>query len=266
MAQSCDGYLRTSVFNTCVAGVFALGIFASYIPQQVVIIRRKTIEGISPYFLLLMNTGSALSFANILILSNGAFDCCKNQLTPFYCLSSLMGFFQIGAASLAPLLTLLLAVKFNGGNKQILWVANTVLLIDATLLLLAILNGSRELATLLGMGALMAGLVQYLPQIWTTYCLKHTGSLSLLTMLIQVPGGYLWCLSLATRHDSHWSTWISLFMSATLNLILFLMGIYYNSRDKPEGLRPMSPLQSPVYGATDLREGADTALNLENEA
>lgn len=266
MGQACEEYLRTSVLNTCTAGIFAIGIFASYIPQQVIIIRRKTIEGISPYFLLLMNMGSILSFTNIIILSNGAFECCRTRLTPFYCISSLMGLFQIAAGFAAPLLTLALAMKFNGGNPKILLVGKAVLLFDSILMLLVYFASSRSLATIFGMGALIVGLIQYLPQIWTTYCLKHTGSLSLITMLIQVPGGYLWCLSLATRHGSHWSTWISLFMAATLNFILFLMGIYYNSRGKPEGLRPMSPLQSPAYGATVNEDNIDNTISVEHEA
>ena len=46
-------------------------------------------------------------------------------------------------------------------------------------------------ANFLGIMSAALAAVQYIPQIWTTYLLKHAGSLSILMMCIQTPGGFL---------------------------------------------------------------------------
>lgn len=70
--------------------------------------------------------------------------------------------------------------------------------------------------------------IQYLPQIWTTFTLKHVGSLSIPMMLIQTPGGFLFAGSLASRLGVEgWSTWGVYLVTGTLQGCLLGMGIYY---------------------------------------
>lgn len=53
------------------------GLFLSYLPQWIRIVRHKNSEGFSPLFLLLGATSSASSLGNIVTLQWGQVACCK---------------------------------------------------------------------------------------------------------------------------------------------------------------------------------------------
>ena len=69
----------------------------SYLPQHARIIKRRTSEGISPYFVLLGTTSATSAFANILLLPQSRQDvaCCK-ELETFHCVAGLLGIAQLG--------------------------------------------------------------------------------------------------------------------------------------------------------------------------
>lgn len=84
------------------------------------------------------------------------------------------------------------------------------------------------------MGAILAA-IQYLPQIWTTYHLKHVGSLSIPMMCIQTPGGFLFAGSLFARlGTAGWSAWGIILMTATMQGTLLAMAIYYEIRARKQ--------------------------------
>lgn len=88
-------------------------------------------------------------------------------------------------------------------------------------------------ANVLGvMAAILAG-VQYVPQIWTTYRLKHVGSLSIPMMCIQTPGGFLFAASLYARLGmAGWSTWFIYILTAIMQGSVLVMGVYYELRNR----------------------------------
>lgn len=69
----------------------------SYLPQHARIIKRRSSEGISPYFVLLGTTSATSAFANILLLPQSRQDvaCCK-ELETFHCIAGLLGIAQLG--------------------------------------------------------------------------------------------------------------------------------------------------------------------------
>jgi hypothetical protein len=76
-------------------------------------------------------------------------------------------------------------------------------------------------------GAILAA-IQYMPQIWTTYHLKHVGSLSIPMMCIQTPGGFLFAGSLFARLGwGGWSSWGIFLLTAFMQGILLSLAIYY---------------------------------------
>lgn len=86
-------------------------------------------------------------------------------------------------------------------------------------------------ANVLGVMAAMLAAVQYLPQIWTTYHLKHVGSLSIPMMCIQTPGGFVFAASLFARLGwGGWSSWGIFVLTATMQGILLYLAIYYEIR------------------------------------
>lgn len=83
-------------------------------------------------------------------------------------------------------------------------------------------------AIILGMMSAGLAAVQYIPQIWTTYRLKHAGSLSIPMMCIQTPGGLLVAASLYFRLGwEGWSTWIIYVLTAAMQGAVLGLCVYY---------------------------------------
>lgn len=254
--MSCDIYANNSFWGTIAAAGFGVGILLSYVPQLVTLVRRQSTEGISPYFLLLMNLGSSFAFANSLVLSRPILSCCQSSISPFDCFGSLLGTLQLFAGFLGPSLILLLALRFEEPSQaskitlsaKIVAIANFI----SWLFVISVTNPKHAhlLATSLGLMALSVGFVQYIPQLYTTFRLQHTGSLSVTMMLFQIPGGFIWCLSLATRRGSHWSTWISTFAAACFQTLLLIVALYYTSRNSVALAGRLTPQPSTLPQST----------------
>jgi uncharacterized protein with PQ loop repeat len=103
-------------------------------------------------------------------------------------------------------------------------------------------------ANVLGVMAALLAAVQYIPQIWTTYHLKHVGSLSIPMMCIQTPGGYVFAGSLFARLGwAGWSSWGIFVLTATMQGVLLSLAIYYEVQAHAAGTEtPKSP--SPLLG------------------
>lgn len=81
------------------------------------------------------------------------------------------------------------------------------------------------------LGALLA-VIQFLPQIWTTWRLQEVGSLSIYSMCIQTPGSFVWVGSLAARLGGEgWSTWGIYLVTGILQGTLLIMSITFEVRD-----------------------------------
>ena len=90
-------------------------------------------------------------------------------------------------------------------------------------------------ANVLGVMAGLLAAVQYIPQIWTTYHLKHVGSLSIPMMCIQTPGGFVFAGSLFARLGwAGWSSWGIFVLTATMQGLLLYMAIYYEIQARKE--------------------------------
>ncbi|GAB7346817.1 hypothetical protein MBLNU459_g1913t1 [Dothideomycetes sp. NU459] len=75
--------------------------------------------------------------------------------------------------------------------------------------------------------------IQYIPQLWTTYKIGHVLSLSITTMIIQVPGAFLFAFSLWLRVGwQGWSTWLIYCVTGLLQGALLGMAIYFSIKDR----------------------------------
>ncbi|KAJ4390064.1 hypothetical protein N0V93_007537 [Gnomoniopsis smithogilvyi] len=273
--------------NLVVSIIIVIGMLISYMPQHYRIIVRGTSEGISPYFVLLGTTSATAGFANILTLPKSIQDagCCK-ELDTFECMAGVLGIVQLGVQWVCfAFVFVLFLVFFRYTNANVseeelemapeeprwqtaVMVATVVLVhILVTVVVSAIivlifpsqLNGWAVFN-----GILAAGLaaVQYIPQIFMTYHLKHVGSLSVPMMCIQTPGGFLFAASLAVRLGwAGWSTWGIFLLTGIMQGILLGMALYYIliGTDTADGPRrpPMPRSLSRVY-ANGLDENTPT--------
>lgn len=267
----CSKMRDPNYVNLVVSIIILLGLVVSYLPQHYRIVSRRTSEGISPLFVLLGTTSATSGFAAILTVEPSRQDiaCCK-QVETFECLAGLLGIAQLGVQWICFSLILVLFLIFfrydqalvpeeELGEEQPDW--RTAILVGAGclvhgLLVIAItgvftiaLPGKLPLwANFLGVMASALAAVQYIPQIRTTYTLKHVGSLSIPMMCIQTPGGFLFAASLFTRLGwEGWSTWSIYILTALMQGCLLVMGIYFEYNKPTEAA--LSPSRSPSYRA-----------------
>ncbi|KAK4098339.1 hypothetical protein N658DRAFT_432214 [Parathielavia hyrcaniae] len=268
----CEELRDLSMVNLIVSIVIVIGMLISYLPQHARIIKRRTSEGISPYFVLLGTTSGTSAFANILLLPKSRQDvaCCK-ELETFHCIAGLLGIAQLGVQWICfTFIFVLFLVFFRYGpdddteiqeleDNQPRW--QTALLVASLTLLhgLAVIVITGVLsavakdylptwANVLGIMATLLAAVQYIPQIWTTYHLKHAGSLSIPMMCIQTPGGYVITASLFARLGwGGWSSWGMFLMTATMQGVLLCLAIYYEIQAHSAATpKPPSPDNAPL--------------------
>lgn len=75
---------------------------------------------------------------------------------------------------------------------------------------------------------------QYLPQMITTIKLKDRGSLSLLMLAIQAPGGFTNSMFMCFGQHEHWTTWVSFLVSALEQFVLLAICLFYTWRKKDD--------------------------------
>ena len=116
-------------------------------------------------------------------------------------------------------------------------VVHALLVIAVTAVLAAVAPAHLSTwANVLGLMAALLAAVQYVPQIYTTYHLKHVGSLSIPMMCMQTPGGLLFAGSLFARLGwGGWSSWGIFLLTAAMQGVLLAMGIYYEVTRAADG-------------------------------
>lgn len=238
----CSVYEGASVANFIFSILITFGIFVSYLPQYYRIYNKKTSEGLSVNFLLLGSCSLIFTFTNIIMISSRARYCCRvGALTLFNCLNSQLNLLQIGLQCTCAILILVLVIIFSKGSvtqdkeeyARIINVGRFVVAHGVVSLLQIIVAFATNRSVLLGLAqfnGLMSTLltvIKYVPQILTTYKLKHPGTLSIGMMCIQTPGGFIFTATLFFTKGSHWSSWVSYFVAATLQGLLLVLCIYY---------------------------------------
>ncbi|ELQ37508.1 PQ loop repeat protein [Pyricularia oryzae Y34] len=239
-SSRCEELRSPGPINLIVSIFILVGMLISYLPQHYRIISRGTSEGISPYFVLLGVTSATSGFANILTLPQSRQDvtCCKD-LDTFHCLAGLLGIAQLGVQWICfAVILVLFLVFFRYGDTTI--------------------PDEEELpdeAQPKWQTAVMVAVI------WTTYHLKHVGSLSIPMMCIQTPGGYLFAGSLFARLGwAGWSSWGIFLLTATMQGVLLCMGIYYEISRGKEKARAEATNGTHPHGDSEDSERDDDPL------
>lgn len=87
-----------------------------------------------------------------------------------------------------------------------------------------------RVGTVLGTACGFFVIVQYLPQFITTCKLKDNGSLSLLLLCIQAPGGTANALFMWLGQGDDWSTWISILGASIQQFVLLALCLFYKCK------------------------------------
>lgn len=108
-----------------------------------------------------------------------------------------------------------------------------VTLIASIIFVSALSSYAQRWANFLGFVSSGMALIQYMPQIYYTYHLGDVKSLSLLTMLIQIPGSFLFAFSLWLHVGwEGWSAWAQCIVTAVLQCTLFVLAMYYTVQQR----------------------------------
>lgn len=243
----CKTYDNASVVNFIFSLLITGGIFVSYLPQYFRIYKKQTSEGLSVSFLLLGSCLSIFTFTNIIMISSRARYCCRiGALTLFNCINSQLNLIQIGLQCTCAIMILVLVIVFTRGSlkqdreeyKRIIHVGRLVLIHGVALVIQIIIAFTTNRSVLLslaqinGLMSTLLTVIKYVPQIVTTYKLKHPGTLSIGMMCIQTPGGFIFTATLFFTKGSHWSSWVSYLVAALLQGTLLLLCIYYEYINK----------------------------------
>ncbi|ORY65179.1 ATP synthase F0 [Pseudomassariella vexata] len=307
MDGRCDELRKVGYTNFFVSILIIIGILFSYLLQHYRIISRGTSEGISPYFVLLGVTSANSQFGNILVLPQSRADigCCK-EVSPFECAAGLLGIAQIGVQWICfGIILVLFLVFFRREDADVdedeleldpdqpTWrtAIGVAVLCLVHGLFVVIISASFALgapdylgawANVLGIMSAALAAIQYLPQIWITYKLKHAGSLSIPMMCVQTPGGFLFAGSLAARLGwAGWSSWGVYVLTAVMQGIVLTMAIgyewpshqarsltperpAYSRRTTPRGLPSPGPYSAHLQAYAETQEEIEQALDRES--
>lgn len=241
-SEVCHKYEGASVSNFVFLIFITVGIFLSYCPQYYRIYKKRTSEGLSSNFLLLGSSSPLFTMTNIILVSSTARNCCRvGALDTFNCINSQLNLIQIGLQSVCAIMILVLVLIFTKDSikqdkleyEKNLKIGKFIGVHAAVSLLQIIIayatndNVLKSIANVNGLLSTLLTFIKYVPQIYTTYTLKHPGTLSIGMMCIQTPGGALFTATLFFTKGSHWSSWISYFAAFILQGILLTLCIYY---------------------------------------
>lgn len=97
LSEHCQPLAEPGVLTTGLAALLVVGILVSYLPQHAKIIKRRTSEGLSPWWVLLGGLSSIAAIGNILTIPTSRADmACCNELSEGQCFAALLGVLQIG--------------------------------------------------------------------------------------------------------------------------------------------------------------------------
>lgn len=238
----CSVFEGASTINFVFLLLITVGIIISYLPQYRRIYIKRTSEGLSTNFLLLGSSSSIFTVTNIILVSSRARHCCYvGALSFFDCVNSQLNLFQIGTQCTCAILILVFVLMLTRYSiKQdkeeyvrIVKVGKLVGLhavVSMIQIAIGFIGRPKVLTTIANINGLLSALLtmmKYVPQIHTTYKLKHPGTLSIGMMCIQTPGGFVFTMTLFFTKGSHWSSWVSYCVAAVLQGTLLGLCIYY---------------------------------------
>lgn len=108
-------------------------------------------------------------------------------------------------------------------------------------------------ANFLGVQSTILASIQYIPQLYTTWRLKHVGSLSIPMMCIQTPGSFVWAISLAMREGTRWSSWATYVVTGTLQGALLVMCVMWEIQERRARKQVDALVDAVRPGPTDER-------------
>lgn len=110
-------------------------------------------------------------------------------------------------------------------------------------------------ANFLGVQSTILASIQYIPQLYTTWRLKHVGSLSIPMMCIQTPGSFVWAVSLAMREGTRWSSWATYVVTGCLQGALLVMCVIFELSERRDRGKVDELVEALSRGRLERQDG-----------
>ncbi|KAH8891170.1 hypothetical protein GQ53DRAFT_608352, partial [Thozetella sp. PMI_491] len=236
--------------------IVLVGTILSNIPQQYRIARRRSAEGVSSYFLMTGLASATCALVNIVGLSLYIFDCCiSGGLSSYQCSVATMGIAVTCTQWLVMAVIVLIWSIVLPGTKweypdsphdtlaNMVWV-NLICFVHLVLTfgvfgILYVYAPDRQIdyANAQGIISAVIAALQYAPQIWTTWKLKHTGSISIPWLIVQTPGGLAAMTALIGRPGTNWTTWLASIGTFIGQFLLLILCCHWAWKDRKHSVR-----------------------------
>lgn len=239
---------------TVIGTAIFLGTVASVIPQILSIVTRRSSYGINSFTVILTNVSQFLVVVNFVCLHAPDFVGVL-QINISLVLQRFLTFFNIFGLWFGYTFIPFLNMVFFDDNvrgargaaaiskdRRIVRIAMLLILIlclsgIAIPYVLGVLYGFTShqfvrYGEVLGTVCAIVSFVQYLPQIYTTFRLREHGSLSLVMLGIQAPGGMINSMFMWLGQHEHWTTWLSFFVSASEQMFLLITCIIFKIKNR----------------------------------
>eukprot|EP00026_Physarum_polycephalum_P011719 Phypoly_transcript_11960.p1 GENE.Phypoly_transcript_11960~~Phypoly_transcript_11960.p1 ORF type:complete len:321 (+),score=45.38 Phypoly_transcript_11960:112-1074(+) len=263
------------VSTQIVGWLLTLGTVISFIPQMYALIVNKSLDGLSALTWALNYLSNMCTMVNAVMLNWTEIQCCQ-ELPVLKCIENIVPLVQLGSPTVCTLIVFGLTTIYSDKltDKELVVQAELKanmkrsfadfiefifgsysfvrsLFVASILLTLACAGAGAALmvfagifhyatilyADIIGIFAVVFLMIMYIPQLYTTFKAKHTGSLSVVTLLIQAPGSLVVVYFDAIESHLSWTTWVPFLVSAIQQFILIFMCFYYylrNRKSKPQ--------------------------------
>jgi len=239
--------------------IICIGMIVSYIPQYLRILSLRNSFGFSPNFFLLGSIGVVSTLSNLILLQFYVIlDCFIHNNDPIECIANLFGIIEIFIQFFCFFFLFLLFLWFfpqpssettdndssdrlddlvNNEMKSIwekskvntfyslIYTTGSVLLVSISLIYSSA-ESNTKIALVYGLISTFCGILQFFPQLVYTILTRKIGSLSIGTMLLQVPGSFILVFSLYSTPGSNWTSYVSYLISGLLQATLLTVCIY----------------------------------------
>ena len=240
---------ESSVTWTIVGSIIVIGSSISIIPQMVNIVKNKTSFGLNPLTIFVSSFSQFILVTNVVSLHD--FDFVGFLQFPFarviprfltFMVTFVLWYFYL----VIPFLNMIfldLKLRMKRDNEQIrrekFFARFTAVFLPISasifILIFLIMGTSKGFNSVLVQGyggmcgtiATIIGFAQYIPQMITTIKFEDPGSLSLLLLFIQAPGGVANALFMWIGQGDHWTTWISILSASIQQFILIFIILFF---------------------------------------
>jgi len=263
-------------FDVSFGAFLTVATFLTFVPQWWKLFSRGSSEGISSLFLVVSNISCAALAICTTLDDWDDIVCCKS-LDFWQCTEIMMEIYQMAAPAICYFsVHVLFLIFFKGDQMEIPWwraVCDFVIFLvyfafslTMAIVFLAVFGyGSREVhyyALFQSAVSTLGIIISWAPQIWTTYRLKHGGSLSLIMLCLHLPGCILIVFYALLSHEDA-AVWLPILINAAELSLLIGMIVYYDYLlPRLTGRHPAKGVVDPV-DPVDPADSADSADSAE---